>query len=81
MIQYECNKGNIKLSAEGDVRELGADIATLIHTVHLELASKDLFQGLLLEQLLRANMEVVFNPHEGDADILGKMTGGVIDEE
>ena len=81
MIKYECNKGDIKLSAEGDVRELGADIATLIHTLHVELASKDLFQGLLFEQLMRIQMEEIFNPHEGDVDIIGKMTGGVIDEE
>ena len=61
MIKYECNKGEISLTVNGNITELGADCICLIRQIYEELANNggvdvaEMFRTGIAEQLTDAD--------------------------
>lgn len=64
MIKYECDKGITSLEMEGDVAELYADIATLIHIAFRQLFKENSFAAIVLRESIESSVSDMFKLSE-----------------
>lgn len=72
MIRYEVKNGIVSLEANGSLADTIAEIAQLIHLVHLNVSNKDLRAGLAFVKIMKNEefMNDVFAVRDIDLDIL-----------
>ena len=60
MVDLKCDHGDVNITINGDVAELGADVLTILHVMFRRIFSESTFEAMLFRTMIEDSLEEAF---------------------